>query len=182
MEKRFVLMVMALYITIGAFAQNLSLKDIYIRDPYILPLEKEGTYYMYASSPVKENGKTYGGMVAYKSKDLKNWSEPIRVFDVPRDNFLTGTVWAPEVHYYQGKYYLFATLNSDIAWKAPMKNHPAFLHRTTQIFWADSPEGPFLPFESKLPLYYSPRNRFTETPLINPGAGTNLEACTFLCQ
>ena len=79
MEKRIVLMVMALYITIGAFAQNLSLKDIYIRDPYILPIEKEGTYYMYASSPVKENGQTYGGMVAYKSKDLKNWSEPIRV-------------------------------------------------------------------------------------------------------
>ena len=36
-----------------------------------------------------------------------------------------------------------------------------------------------LPFESKLPHHYSTRNRFTETPLINPGAGTNLEACNF---
>ena len=114
MKKKLTLLLMVLYLTIGTFAQNLTLKDINIRDPFILPLEKEGVYYMYATSSVTENGKTYGGMVAYKSKDLKNWSEPIRVFDVPRDNFLTGVVWAPEVHYYQGKYYLFATLNSEI--------------------------------------------------------------------
>ena len=134
-----------------SFAQTLTLKDINIRDPFIMPMEKEGVYYMYATSPTQENGKTYGGMVAYKSKDLKHWSEPIRVFDVPRDNWLTGIVWAPEVHKYQGKYYLFATLNSDIVWKAPLKDHPYYVHRATQIFWADNPEGPFLPFDNKLP-------------------------------
>ena len=45
-----------------------------------------------------------------------------------------------------------------------------------------SRQGTIPPFESKLSLYYSPRNRFTETPLIEPGAGTNLEACILLCQ
>jgi len=128
---------------VGAFAQNLTLKDIYIRDPFILPVAEEGVYYMYATSPTVENGVTYGGMVAYKSKDLKTWSDPVRVFDVPRDNFLTGTVWAPEVHRYNGKYYLFATMNSDVVWKAPKEGHPAFVHRATQIYWADRPEGPF---------------------------------------
>lgn len=141
-----------LFLMLGsAFAQTLTLKDINIRDPFIMPMEKEGVYYMYATSPAQENGKTYGGMVAYKSKDLKHWSEPVRVFDVPRDNWLTGIVWAPEVHKYQGKYYLFATLNSDIVWKAPLKDHPHYVHRATQIFWADNPEGPFLPFDNKLP-------------------------------
>ena len=141
-----------LFLMLGsAFAQTLTLKDINIRDPFIMPMEKEGVYYMYATSPTQENGKTYGGMVAYKSKDLKHWSEPVRVFDVPRDNWLTGIVWAPEVHKYQGKYYLFATLNSDIVWKAPLKDHPYYVHRATQIFWADNPEGPFLPFDNKLP-------------------------------
>ena len=141
-----------LFLMLGsAFAQTLTLKDINIRDPFIMPMEKEGVYYMYATSPTQENGKTYGGMVAYKSKDLKHWSEPVRVFDVPRDNWLTGIVWAPEVHKYQGKYYLFATLNSDIVWKAPLKDHPHYVHRATQIFWADNPEGPFLPFDNKLP-------------------------------
>ena len=138
----------------GVFAQrsDLTLKDIHIRDPYIMPVEKEGVYYMYASSPTRENGKVYGGMVAYKSRDLKTWEGPVRVFDVPRDNWITGTVWAPEVHKYKGKYYLFATLNSHIKWKGTKPGHPAYTHRATQVFWSKSPEGPFLPFEEKTPF------------------------------
>ena len=135
------------------FAQQktYTLDDINIRDPYIMPVEKEGMYYMYASSGVSENGKYYGGVVAYKSRDLKMWEGPVRVFEVPRDNYLTGGVWAPEVHKYKGKYYLFATLNSDVRWKGPKAGHPAYNHRATQIFWSKSPEGPFLPFEGKAP-------------------------------
>ena len=88
-----------------AFAQpkTYTLDDINIRDPYIMPVEKEGVYYMYASSGVSENGKFYGGVVAYKSRDLKTWEGPVRVFEVPHDNYLTGNVWAPEVHKYKGK-------------------------------------------------------------------------------
>ena len=149
--KKYLLLFWALSMAFGTFAQNLTLKDIYIRDPFILPVEEEGVYYMYATSPTQENGKTYGGMVVYKSKDLKTWSESVRVFDVPRDNFLTGTVWAPEVHPYNGKYYLFATMNSDIVWKASKEGHPAYTHRATQIYWADRPEGPFQAFDNKLP-------------------------------
>ena len=151
MKKKALLLFMTLCMVIGSFAQNLTLKDIYIRDPFIVPVAEEGVYYMYASSPITENGKTYGGMVAYKSKDLKTWTGPVRVFDVPRDNWITGTVWAPEVHTYNCKYYLFATLNSDIIWKAPEKGHPAYTHRATQVFWSDRPEGPFQAFEEKVP-------------------------------
>ena len=150
MKKLFLTLTLAIAAVVGANAQK-TLQDIYIRDPYIMPVEKEGVYYMYASSPTTENGQTYGGMVAWKSRDLKTWEGPVRVFDVPRDNWITGTVWAPEVHKYNGKYYLFATLNSDIAWKAPQEGHPVFTHRATQIFWSNKPEGPFLPFESKHP-------------------------------
>ena len=151
MKKKTYLLFMTLCMVISSFAQNLTLKDIYIRDPFIVPVAEEGVYYMYASSPTTENGVTYGGMVAYKSKDLKTWTGPVRVFDVPRDNWITGTVWAPEVHIYNGKYYLFATLNSDIIWKAPEKGHPAFTHRATQVFWAERPEGPFRAFDEKVP-------------------------------
>ena len=151
MKKKTYLLFMTLCMVISSFAQNLTLKDIYIRDPFIVPVAEEGVYYMYASSPITENGVTYGGMVAYKSKELKTWTGPLRVFDVPRDNWITGTVWAPEVHSYNGKYYLFATMNSDIIWKAPEKGHPAFTHRATQVFWAEHPEGPFQAFEEKVP-------------------------------
>lgn len=149
--KRILLTILfaATYIA-GANAQ-LTLQDIYIRDPFIMPVEKEGVYYMYASSSQKIDGQTYGGMVAYKSKDLKTWEGPIRVFDVPHDNWLTGVVWAPEVHKYKNKYYLFATLNSDIVWKAPKDGHLPYVHRATQIFYANSPEGPFVAFDNKHP-------------------------------
>lgn len=154
MLKKITLLAILLTIAVlPLFAQKrtYTLDDINIRDPYIMPVEKEGVYYMYASSGVSENGKHYGGVVAYKSRDLKTWEGPVRVFDVPRDNYLTGSVWAPEVHKYKGKYYLFATLNSDVRWKGPKAGHPAYNHRATQIFWSKSPEGPFLPFEGKAP-------------------------------
>lgn len=102
----------------GQAMRNIS--DIHVRDPYILPDEKSGYYYMYYSSSF--NGM--GGVEAYKSKDLKNWEGPVRVFTVPMDNWITGDVWAPEVHAYKGKYYLFATLNSSIEWKKNKKNGP----------------------------------------------------------
>lgn len=124
------------------------LADIYIRDPYILADTKTNTYYLYRSaSDQDKKGNSIGGVEAFKSKDLKNWEGPFRVFTVPEDNWITGRVWAPEIHEYKGKYYLFATLNSDIQWKKKQKGWADFLFRGTQIFYSDSPEGPFLPFD-----------------------------------
>jgi len=125
-----------------------QLSEINIRDPFILAHAKSRTYYMYASSSVKDaDGQTRGGVMVYKSKDLVRWEEPVRVFTAPESNWITGAVWAPEVHEYKGRYYLFATLNSAIKWKKSIKDWPDFTFRGTQIFHSDSPEGPFLPFD-----------------------------------
>ena len=125
--------------------QNIA--DIYIRDPYILTDTKTNTYYMYRSAGSKnQKGESVGGVEVFKSKDLKSWEGPYRVFTVPENNWITGSVWAPEVHAYNGKYYLFATLNSDIQWKKSQAGWPDYTFRGTQIFHSDSPEGPFLPF------------------------------------
>ena len=152
MKQLFFISLLLFLETISVFGQSnkatKTLSDIYIRDPYILADAKSKNYFMYRSSSVRGNdGKMLGGVEVLKSKDLKSWSEPIRVFTVPSDNWITGAVWAPEVHEYNGKYYLFATLNSDIQWKKRQKEWPDFLFRGTQIFHADSPEGPFLPFD-----------------------------------
>ena len=40
-------------VNLSAQEKVLTLKDINIRDPYIMPVEKEGVYYMYASSPTR---------------------------------------------------------------------------------------------------------------------------------
>lgn len=137
---------------LNMFAQQTFLvQDLYIRDPYILPVPKTKTYYMYRSASVRGNdGRMRGGVEVLKSKDLEHWESPHQVFEVPVDNWITGDLWAPEVHAYKGKYYLFATLNSDIEWKkASFSHHYTF--RGTQVFWSHSPEGPFMAF-GKMPF------------------------------
>lgn len=133
----------------SSFCQSTQrLSDIHIRDPYILADGESKTYYMYRSSSVRnENGLFVGGVEVMKSKNLKEWSSPVRVFTVPQNNWITGGIWAPEVHKYKGRYYLFATLNSDIEWKKKQDGWPNYTFRGTQIFHSDSPEGPFVPFD-----------------------------------
>lgn len=125
-----------------------NLGEIYVRDPFVLTEQESGTYYLYRSASTQWDEKqVLGGVEVFKSKDLKTWEGPQRVFTVPRDNWITGQVWAPEVHKYNGRYYLFATLNSEIVWKKfdPAKG-AAHTFRGTQVFHSDSPEGPFEPF------------------------------------
>lgn len=119
-------------------AQNLTLADINIRDPFILV--ENGTYYMYASSSV--NG--IGGVAVYTSKDLLKWNEKVQVMTLPEGNWSRGGIWAPEVHKYNGKFYLFATVNEYTKWKMSREDWPDYIYRATQIFCSESPEGPFI--------------------------------------
>lgn len=120
----------------------LTLDSLYCRDPFIVADKATRTYYLYRSSTTPEG---LGGVEVFRSKDLKEWRGPERVFTVPADNFLTGSVWAPEVHEYKGRWYLFATLNTSKRWAEDVEGWPAFTYRGTQVFRADSPSGPFLP-------------------------------------
>jgi GH43 family beta-xylosidase len=107
-------------------------KEIHIRDPFIVPVWERGFYYMYGT-----NGGIWGEgqkFWVYKTEDLENFSDPILIFDAQAVNFWADrNFWAPELHRYNGKYYLFASF------KAKGKC------RGTQILASDSPEGPFEP-------------------------------------
>lgn len=105
------------------------LNEINIRDPFIFADEKTKTYYMYASSPAP----LAKGFCVYTSRDLVNFQEPQSVFEAPADFWATDDFWAPEVHEYKGKYYLFGT--SSAQGKV----------RTSQILVSDSLTGPFVP-------------------------------------
>lgn len=131
------------------FAQALKLEDIYIRDPFVLVDQSQGMYYLYRSATenVFEISDSCGGVEFFKSTDLQNWDGPYKALTVPTDNWITGTIWAPEVHKYKGKYYIFATLNTHLDWKRSGKSHTAYRFRGTQIFWSKSPEGPFQAFD-----------------------------------
>lgn len=153
MKRVISLAVMAIAAVGALYAQSEAkqeLDDIFIRDPYILPVEKDNIYYMYATSTtIGADGEKIGGVKVYKSKDLQHWSDPVQVCVIPESNWSRGVVWAPEVHLFQGKYYLFATINSGVEWKAEKKDWPKYTWRATQIFRADSPEGPFVPLSTE---------------------------------
>lgn len=88
----------------------------------------------------------------YKSKDLKHWEGPTTIFTVPEgfwgDTRING-IWAPELHYYNGKYYIFCTFDTSEKFSEQWRNWNANggrVKRGSQILWSDSPEGPFHAF------------------------------------
>jgi len=140
-------------------AQSIKTEDLYIRDPFIVTDQAHGVYYLYRSATTDvfdTASKRLGGVEVYKSKDLQNWEGPTHVLTVPPDNWISGTIWAPEVHKYKGKYYIFATINTGLEWKRKDPNLPVYSFRGTQVFWSKSPEGPFKAF-GKLP--YTPMDQ-----------------------
>ena len=106
----------------------MKLQDIHIRDPFIL-LEG-GRYYLYGSRGNEAWGKATG-LDVYESDDLVSWSGPSVVFTPPEGFWADMHFWAPEVHQYHGKFYMFVSFKSETAC------------RGTQILVADTPKGPF---------------------------------------
>ena len=109
----------------------LTCKDINIRDPFILC--EDGKYYLYGTR-ARFFGIKVGGFDVYVSTDLVNWSKPVECFDSVKHNMNKEVNWAPEVHKYNGAYYMFATFTR--------KSNGL---RGTFILKADSPLGPFVP-------------------------------------
>jgi hypothetical protein len=133
---------------------HLTLSDFFAHDPFILADSASKTYYLYTAIAAQQSATGRAGVVAYKSTDLKSWEGPHLVFAVPDGIWANPAdgAWAPEVHQYRGKFYLFVTLHNNaklldepVPVTHPMyQGKPAPLHlRGTQIFVADSPDGPF---------------------------------------
>lgn len=104
--------------------------DINIRDPFVLVVD--GKYYMYGTR-AKNFGIKTNGFDVYIGDDLENWSEPKEVFNSSNWGMNTAVNWAPEVHLFNGSFYMFATFTK-----------PNGL-RGTYILKSDTPDGEFKP-------------------------------------
>ena len=104
--------------------------DINIRDPFVL--SENGVYYLYGTR-AENFGRHTGGFDVYRSTDLVDWSDPIPCFDSEACGLNREVNWAPEVHVYRGRYYMFATFTKENGL------------RGTYCLAADSPLGPFRP-------------------------------------
>lgn len=107
--------------------------EVQIRDPFILPIEENGLYYLFGTTD-KDCWQAPGqSFDYYKSKDLEEWEGPITAFRPQSDFWATHHFWAPEVHAYNGKFYMFATFKAERR------------YRGTQILVSDSIDGPYEP-------------------------------------
>ena len=103
--------------------------DINIRDPFVLV--DEGKYYLYGTRGPECWGEGTG-LDVYVSTDLENFEGPVEVFTPPAGFWADKNFWAPEVHKYEGSYYMFVSFKAD------------GVCRGTQILKSDSPMGPFV--------------------------------------
>lgn len=134
---------------LGAQKKYLSLSDIHIRDPFVVADKSSGTYYMYASiSNRLHTIDSTQGVEVYTSRDLVHWNEPQPVYIIPDDFWAHHFIWAPEVHPFNGKYYLFVTFTS-VDSLPSIPGRPAMQKRGTQVLVADKLTGPFKPFQNR---------------------------------
>lgn len=112
----------------------LKREEIRIRDPFVLSDETSRTYYLYGTTELGKGLDAGAKFSAYTSRDLERFEGPYLIFDGEASGFwATKDYWAPEVHFYRGRYYLFGSFFAEGRLRA------------TQILVADTPLGPFTP-------------------------------------
>lgn len=123
---------------------DVRLADVQMRDACILADEASRSYVIVASAR--------RAVRAFTSKDLRTWHGPHKVWEIP-DGFWGGAdvagIWAPELHAYKGKYYLFLTIDTREAFAEQWRDWRPRVKRGSQILVSDSPLGPFRPFEDR---------------------------------
>ncbi len=104
----------------------LKRNDLRIRDPFVV-LEG-GRYYMTGTDFAP------GVIRLYESADMENWEEPTVIFALPSEPTWIDAakdLWAPEIHRYHGRFYLFFSPCGKSG------------RRGTQIAVADCVSGPY---------------------------------------
>ncbi|MFI5355977.1 MAG: glycoside hydrolase family 43 protein [Opitutales bacterium] len=115
-----------------------TLPDFQIRDPFVLTDPATGLYRLYGTTALGGPEDARQGFVVRQSRDLQIWSEPHAVLPRTAGPVNADYYWAPEVHAYAGRWYLFATFGHGLSLLKPRARH-------TSIFGSDSPDGPFVP-------------------------------------
>lgn len=130
------------------FRENIPLDTIRLSDPFILADKKTNTYYMTGT----------GGML-WKSNDLEKWTGPYKVVQTDSNSWMgpRPMIWAAELHYYENRYYYFATFtNRNIKIDSVKGN--VIERRACHVLVSDKAEGPYLPMKDSV---YLPGNRPT---------------------
>lgn len=114
---------------------TLALRDIRIRDPFIL--RTGNGYVLFGTTDANLWGGPATGFDCYTSDDLDVWAGPHHAFRPSAGFWGTTQFWAPEVHAYAGRYFMFATFAGVV---------DDVFTRGTAVLVADESTGPFTPW------------------------------------
>lgn len=107
--------------------------EMNFRDPYILPDPNTRKYY--AVGTVKGNSKE---VVYCESEDLENWKG---YGSIIKNEGIWAQIWAPELHYYNGNYYLLVNM------RRPSETGDL---RGSYILKADSASGDYVMYSDRI--------------------------------
>ena len=130
---------------------TVRLADVRLRDCCVWPDTNTQTYYLVSSTDYRgPHGRP--AVIEYTSKDLRLWTGPRVIFEVPKHFWAQRGIWAPELHEYKGKFYLFVTFNTNDKFPEQWRHWPPRVKRGSQILVGNSPTGPFVPFANHATL------------------------------
>ncbi|WP_421898670.1 arabinan endo-1,5-alpha-L-arabinosidase [Marinoscillum sp.] len=105
--KRYLAVCMILLLALMPGVLSAQNSDIRVHDPVMI--KQKDTYYLFC---------TGRGISVFSSTDMKDWKEEAPVFEnspewteevVPG---FRGHIWAPDIHWYDGKYYLYYSVSA----------------------------------------------------------------------
>lgn len=134
----------------------LRMPDMPLHDPFIVADTDTGLYHLYTSNLVGGVGT-----MVYRSENLREWAEPVPVFLVDEQDrpWARDGAWAPEVHRWNDRWYLFTTLHNeqdridtgppdDYGMPFRLPNY----RRSTIVAVSDSLTGPFRMVKTDRPV------------------------------
>lgn len=120
----------------------LVLTAMHLHDPWIVADQASRTYHLFTRNEAAMSGDPRLGTMMYSSRDLKHWTRPKLVFTLPPGSWAKAGSWAPEVHAWQGKYYLFTTFHDPKATLGHSGKRTTY-RRGTVLAVADRIDGPY---------------------------------------
>jgi arabinan endo-1,5-alpha-L-arabinosidase len=126
--------------------RDVRLADERLRDSCVWVDVVAQTYYLVSAGRRGPNGRPT--VVQYTSKDLQTWNGPRVIFEIPENLWTKRAIWAPELHAYKGKFYLFLTFDSDQKFPEQWRDWLPRVKRGSQVLVADRMDGPFQPFDT----------------------------------
>jgi len=119
------------------------LHEIHMRDPFILAVPEHRRHYLIGTPSYRTRGGAVSGhgsgLDLFHSVDLEIWDGPHTIFEPPDGFWGTHDFWAPELHQYDGRFYLFCSFKA------------ADACRGTHILVADDVMGPYRPLGEQPP-------------------------------